>query len=455
MEKLGKILIVDDNQDVLFSLQFLLEPYCECIETALSPAEALSKGTAMAPDIWLADMNFRMAAQSGQEGFRLLAEVLAWDPDAVVVLMTAYGDAAKAVQAIKAGATDFISKPWDKDHLLATLSAAFQARELKKEVKHLSQKVQVMAQGEPTPPILGTSPAMMQVMEWIDTLEGTQANVLITGENGTGKDLIAKELHRRSGRASKPMISIDLGSIPDTLFESELFGYEKGAFTDARAEKPGRIEVAGGGTLFLNEIGNLTLPMQAKLLQVLETRTVQRLGAVQSTPIDVRLLCATNRDLAAATTQGLFREDLLYRINTVEIHLPALRERGDDVVLLAKHFLGVYAAQYRKQVPTLTRAAQKRLLAYEWPGNVREIQHVMERAVIFAKGDVVDADALWLKPMSPPRKNDKETLNLEQLEQQAITKALAAARGNMTQAAELLGITRFALYRKVEKLGLQ
>lgn len=497
MDTFGKILLIDDNQDVLFSLKYLLEPYCRQIETAISPSEALEKGTSFCPDVWLADMNFRIAAQSGQEGFRLLDEILAWDRDAVVVLMTAYSDTDKAVKAIKAGATDFVSKPWDKDRLLATLGAAFHARELKieaktlkketqslkketqslkkeakslkseaqslkneaqslkNEVQDLSQKVQVLA--APTPSqqsIIGDSPAMKEVMDWVEKLESTDANVLITGENGTGKDLLAQELHRRSERSIKPLISIDLGAIPESLFESELFGYEKGAFTDARALKLGRIEVANSGTLFLNEVGNLTLPMQAKLLQVLETRTVQRLGAVRPISIDVRLICATNRDLSSAVAQGSFREDLLYRINTVEIQLPALRLRGNDILLLANHFLSVYAAKYRKNVRQLSHPAQTLLLQYSWPGNVRELQHVMERAVIFAKGQSVAAEELLLRPTGNSGKNEKELMNLDEVERQTITKALEAAKGNMNQAASLLGITRFALYRKIEKYGL-
>lgn len=455
MQTFGKIMLIDDNPDVLFSLKFLLEPYCSRIETAQSPAEALKRGTAFRPDVWMADMNFRQDALSGQEGFRLLREILDWDPQAVVVLMTAYSDTDKAVQAIKEGATDFVSKPWEKDKLLATLSAAFRARALKLQVQDLSHKVEVMAQTEhPEQEVIGQSPAMEQVMRWVEKLDGADANVLITGENGTGKDLMAQVLHKRSGRKAKPMIGIDLGSVPETLFESELFGYEKGAFTDAQREKPGRIEVAHGSTLFLNEIGNLKPALQAKLLQVLETRTVQRLGAVQSIPIDVRLLCATNRNLVEAVEEGAFREDLLYRINTVEIHLPALRERGQDILLLAQHFLSLYAAKYGKSVPQLSREAQTQLLKYAWPGNVRELQHVMERAIIFASGATLPAEALLFRPVSTSRKAAADTLNLDQIERRTIERALGTARGNISRAAELLGITRYALYRKIEKYGL-
>lgn len=455
MYDFGKLIIIDDNEDVLFSLRFLLEPYCKSIEAVTSPEKALEKGKSFKPEVWLADMNFRKDANTGQEGFSLLKSILALDPDAVVILMTAYSDTDKAVQAIKAGAADFIAKPWDREKLLATLSAAFRARSLKKEVKELSQKVQVISEAaRPATEVIGESEAMKNVLEWVEKVGETDANVLILGENGTGKDLIAQLLHERSKRRGSPMISIDLGSVPESLFESELFGYEKGAFTDARREKPGRVEVASGGTLFLNEIGNLSPAMQAKLLQVLETRTVQRLGAVQPVPIDVRLICATNRDLAAAVADGGFREDLLYRINTVEIRLPALRERGGDIILLAQHFLGQYASKYGKPVPKMTRVAEDKLTQYSWPGNVRELQHVMERAIIFTSGPEVTPQALPLSPVSSAESRKGETLNLEELEKNAIEKALRNARGNVSRAAELLGITRFALYRKMEKFGL-
>lgn len=454
MYDFGKLFIIDDNEDVLFSLRFLLEPYCKAIEVATSPEKALEKGKYFKPDVWLADMNFRTDANSGREGFALLKEILAQDPDAVVILMTAYSDTDKAVRAIKAGAADFIAKPWDKDKLLATLTASFRARSLKKEVQKLSQKMEAISEAaHSTTEVIGESPAMTQVMQWVEKVSGTNANVLILGENGTGKDLIAQLLHERSDRSGSPMISIDLGAVPESLFESELFGYEKGAFTDARREKPGRVEVASGGTLFLNEIGNLSHAMQAKLLQVLETRTVQRLGAVQPIPIDVRLICATNLQLAAAVENGTFREDLMYRINTVEIQLPPLRERGRDIILLARHFLIKYAARYGKAVPSISRESENKLLKYHWPGNIRELQHVMERAVIFTSGAVLTPDSLLLSPISPSSKKT-ETLNLEELERNAIQKALYNVQGNVSRASELLGITRFALYRKMEKFGL-
>ena len=454
MEQLGKILIVDDNEDVLFALNLLLEPYTEKIKVATTPDRIEYFMTTFGPDIILLDMNFSRDAISGQEGFESLEQILKIDPQAIVIFMTAYADTDKAVRAIKAGATDFIPKPWEKEKLLATLSSGMKLRQSRHEVNMLKEQVEVLSgQGGPENEIIGESEAMQEVFSTINKLSETDANILILGENGTGKDVIARLLYRCSPRYGKPFVTIDLGSIPEQLFESELLGYEKGAFTDARKAKAGRMEVATGGTLFLDEIGNLSLPMQSKLLTAIEKRQISRLGSTQSVPIDVRLICATNADIRAMVDEGNFRQDLLYRINTIEIHIPPLRERGNDVILLAEFFLERYARKYKKEMHGLTREAKNKLLKYNWPGNVRELQHTIERAVILGDGSLLKPEN-FLFHSSVRQKKEEEVLNLELLERQAVEKAMRLSEGNITRAAEYLGITRFALYRKLEKLGL-
>ena len=324
-----------------------------------------------------------------------------------------------------------------------------------KEVKALKEQIEVLSgQTGPESDIIGESPAMKEVFATIGKLSETDANILILGENGTGKDVFAHLLYRCSPRYGKPFVTIDLGSIPEQLFESELFGYEKGAFTDARRAKSGRMEVATGGTLFLDEIGNLSLPMQAKLLTAIEKRQITRLGSTQAVPIDVRLICATNTDIRQMVDEANFRQDLLYRINTVEVHIPPLRERGNDIILLAEYFLNRYGRKYKKEIRGLTREAKNKLLKYAWPGNVRELQHAVERAVILGEGSLLKPENFPFHTIERRKKEEDEILNLEQLERQTVEKALCLSQGNMTRAAEYLGITRFALYRKLEKLGL-
>lgn len=456
MEQLGKILIVDDNEDVLFALNLLLEPYTEKIKVAVTPDRIEHFMTTFRPDIILLDMNFSRDAISGQEGFESLEQILRIDPQAVVIFMTAYADTGKAVRAIKAGATDFIPKPWEKDKLLATLSSGIKLRRSRCEVSLLKEQVEVLSVGGSgaEEAIIGESAAMQEVFATVEKLRDTDANILILGENGTGKDVIARLLYRSSPRNGHPFVTIDLGSIPEQLFESELFGYEKGAFTDARKSKVGRMEVATGGTLFLDEIGNLSLPMQAKLLTAIEKRQISRLGSTQSMPIDVRLICATNANIRHLVEEGAFRQDLLYRINTIELHIPPLRERGNDILLLADYFLQRYARKYQKEMRGLTREAKAKLLRYAWPGNVRELQHAMERVVILGDGSLLRPDNFLFQASVPHSKKEEEVLNLELLERQAVEKAMRLSEGNMTRAAEYLGITRFALYRKIEKLGL-
>lgn len=455
MEHLGKILIVDDNEDVLFALNLLLEPLSEKIKVATTPDRIEYFMTTFQPDLILLDMNFSRDAISGQEGFESLEQILKIDPQAIVIFMTAYSDTDKAVRAIKAGATDFIPKPWEKEKLLATLSSGMKLRRSGKEVKALKEQIEVLSgQTSPESDIIGESPAMKEVFATIGKLSETDANILILGENGTGKDVFAHLLYRCSPRYGKPFVTIDLGSIPEQLFESELFGYEKGAFTDARKAKSGRMEVATAGTLFLDEIGNLSLPMQAKLLTAIEKRQITRLGSTQAVPIDVRLICATNADIRKMVDEGNFRQDLLYRINTVEVHIPPLRERGNDIILLAEYFLIRYARKYKKEIRGLTREVKNKLLKYPWPGNVRELQHAVERAVILGEGALLKPENFPFHTIERKKKEEDEVLNLEQLERQTVEKALRLSQGNMTRAAEYLGITRFTLYRKLEKLGL-
>ncbi len=452
MKNLGRLLIIDDNEDVLFALNLLLEPYAEKIKITTSPENIEYFINSFNPDIILLDMNFSKDAISGQEGYYWLERILKIDPDAIVILMTAYSDTDKAVKAIKSGAIDFISKPWEKERLLSTLSSAMKLRNSRTEINSLKKQVAAMAlEKERNYEIIGESEAMLQIFDTIEKLSNTDANILILGENGTGKDLVARAIYRNSPRAHAGFIEIDVGSIPESLFESELFGYEKGAFTDARKEKAGRMEIASGGTLFLDEIGNISMTMQAKLLTAIEKRKISKLGSTKTIDIDVRLICATNTDLHKLVSKGEFRQDLLYRINTIEIHIPPLRERGGDILLLADFFLKRYAQKYKKDIKGLLKDAQKKLLQYSWPGNVRELQHTIERAVILSDSSFIRAENFLLQPVITKKKNEHETLNLEEVEKEVIEKAMRRCNGNISQAAELLGISRYSLYRKIEK----
>ena len=349
MEQFGKILIVDDNEDVLFALNLLLEPYAEKIKVAVTPDRIEHFMTTFRPDIILLDMNFSRDAISGQEGFDSLKQILSIDPQAVVIFMTAYADTDKAVRAIKAGATDFIPKPWEKEKLLATLSSGMKLRRSRTEINLLKEQVEVLSNataGGSEEVIVGDSLVMQQVFSTVEKLRDTDANILILGENGTGKDVIARLLYRNSPRYGKPFVTIDLGSIPEQLFESELFGHERGAFTDARESRPGKFEAAHGSTLFLDEIGNLPLGLQAKLLAALQNREVTRLGSNRKIPVDIRLIAATNRNLPEMVAQSLFREDLFYRINTIQIEIPPLRNRREDIALFVDYFLKKYTDLY-------------------------------------------------------------------------------------------------------------
>lgn len=455
-EKVGNILAVDDNEDILFALKLLLKPHVEKLTVLNNPQNIPDLMAKEYFDMILLDMNFNKDAISGQEGFDWLGRILEIDPQAVVVFITAYGDAERAVKAIKSGATDFVLKPWQNEKLLATISSSIKLRRSRLEADDLRAKQKEMSavMDQPFVDFIGNSEKMKEVFTTIKKVAQTDANVLILGENGTGKELVARALHRNSPRRDEVFISVDLGSLSDTLFESELFGHERGAFTDAKKEKPGRFEIATHGTLFLDEIGNLPLPLQSKILTVIERREVTRVGANRPIPVDVRLICATNSDIYETVSHNLFRQDLLYRINTVEVHLPPLRERGDDIELLSDHFLKIYSKKYRKSLRGITSAAMKKLMHYAWPGNVRELQHAIERAVIMTETPSLEPEDFIL---SPPRKKSGEvefdTYNLDEIERQIIEKVMKQNQGNISQAAQELGLTRTSLYRRIEKYG--
>lgn len=456
--KVGKILVVDDNEDILFALKLLLKPHVELVQTTSNPNDIPDIIRKVEFDVILLDMNFTKDAISGQEGFSWLERILELDPMAIVVFITAYGDAEKAVRAIKAGATDFILKPWHNEKLIATISSAVKLKQSQKQVSDLKEKQKELSNVMDSPfhEFVGKSEAMLEVFNTIKKVAKTDANVLILGENGTGKELVARALHRDSPRNDEVFISVDLGSIAETLFESELFGHEKGAFTDAKKDKPGRFEIASAGTLFLDEIGNLSQPMQAKLLTIIERREVVRVGSNKPKSIDVRLICATNNNIHQMVSESAFRQDLLYRINTVEIHLPPLRERYGDIPILANHFLGVYTKKYKKKIKSISAEAIKKLEIYSWPGNVRELQHAIERAVIMSDSNILQPDDFFLSSTKSTSKGgvEFETYNLDDIERMIITKVLKQFQGNITQAATELGITRTSLYRRMEKYDL-
>ncbi len=455
--KEGKILIIDDNTDVLFALKLLLKQQFETIKTLENPndiTETLKKDYF---DVILLDMNFTKDAISGKEGFDWLEKILEIDPKSVVIFITAYGDVENAVKAIKMGATDFVHKPWQNEKLLATISAAIKLRKSRTEVDDLKVKQKGLRQilDQPFSDFIGISEGMNKVFETIHKVAQTDASVLILGENGTGKELVARSLHRNSARKDDVFISVDLGSLTESLFESELFGHVRGAFTDAKIDRPGRFEIASGGTLFLDEIGNLSLPLQAKLLTVLERREVTRIGSNKPIPINIRLICATNMPIKQLIEEGKFREDLLYRINTVEIPIPPLRERTDDIPLLSNHFLGIYTKKYKKNISEIGGDTMNKLQMYHWPGNVRELQHTVERAVIMSDANVLQPSDFHL--VVSEKNVDEvslENYNLEDVEKKIIQKVLKKYKGNISYAAKELGLTRTSLYRRMEKHGL-
>jgi DNA-binding NtrC family response regulator len=455
----GNILVVDDNEDLLAAARIFLKRHFGQVDIETNPESLPDLIHNENYDVILLDMNFTKDASSGKEGFRWLSTILSIDPSAVVVLITAYGDVQTAVQAIKAGATDFVLKPWENEKLLATISSAMQLRRTRQEVEDLKWKQQAINSelNNKFYEIIGESEAMHEVFKTIERVASTDANILILGENGTGKELVARAIHAHSNRSTQAFINVDLGSITETLFESELFGHIRGSFTDAKDNRVGRFEAASGGTIFLDEIGNLSIPLQAKLLTTLQSRQINRVGSNKTIDVDIRLICATNMPLYEMVMNNTFRQDLLYRMNTIEIRIPALRERPDDVPLLAQHFLDIYARKYNKQIHKISDSALSRMSKYNWPGNIRELQHSIERAVIMSSANVLQPEDFIFNMNLGDADNDHLTIeqyNLDEVEKILIRKVLKKYNGNITQAARELGLTRSSLYRRLEKYAI-
>jgi len=448
----GKLLIVDDNENILNSLKMLLKHDFSKIETVLNPNLLPSLIETEDFDVILLDMNFAAGIYTGNEGIFWLREILKSDPLAVVIMITAYGDVELAVKAMREGATDFIIKPWDGEKLITMLKTAVKIRESKKAV-HYPEKDQVKNRQD-QPRLIGKSAIMQEVFNTIDKVATTDANILITGESGTGKELVAQQLHEKSNRSGKTFMVVDVGTIPVTLFESELFGHVKGAFTDGKEEKEGRIRKASRGTLFLDEIGNLPLPVQSKLLSVLQSREVIPVGGDKPIPVDIRLISATNASLEKLIESNHFREDLYFRINTLKINVPPLREREEDILYLANNFLKKFSAKYNKPEMKYTRGAEDKINHHNWPGNVRELEHTIEKTVILTDNLNILPEDISFHDVD--NKTDELTLNLKltDIEKNAIKEALQKSRGNLSNAAKELGITRTTLYAKIEKYGL-
>jgi two-component system, NtrC family, response regulator HydG len=445
MNKDGRILVVDDNAGIRSALKILLPMHFEAVELLPSPVTLVTTVERFKPEAVLLDMNFTADINSGNEGLYWLGELKSRWPELKVVLFTAYADVQLAVEGMKRGAYDFIPKPWDNERLISTLHSACQAsRKARKTESGGTGGVSIY---------WGESPEMNAIRRTISKIAPTDATILITGENGTGKDVLAGEIHRASLRAGKKMVSVDAGAIPDTLFESELFGHVKGAFTDAVSDHPGKFEQASGGTLFLDEIGNIPLASQAKLLRVLQNRSVTRVGDTRSIPVDIRLICATNMDLAGLVADGSFREDLYYRINTMHLHIPPLRERPEDILHLAGIFIDKFAAQYHREASGLSPEAQKALREYPWPGNIRELQNCIEKAVILSEGSELKPEDLQL-PDSPVVKTQDNIETLEEAEERTIRSAMDKFAGNLSLVAKALNISRPTLYSKLKKYGI-
>lgn len=446
----GTVLIVDDNKSVLTSLELLLEDEFERVETASNPNSILSVLDTMPVDLVILDMNFSAGVNTGNEGLFWLRRIQEIAPELPVIMLTAYGDVELAVKALKSGAVDFILKPWDNEVLLEKIHVALQAVEREK----VKQKTDRNRPDRPVEPamIIGHSAVMMKLIKVVTKVAKTDANILITGENGTGKEMLAREIHRLSLRSRREMINVDMGAVSESLFESELFGHEKGAFTDARESRPGKFEAASGSTLFLDEIGNLPVGLQAKLLAALQNREVTRLGSNRKIPIDIRLIAATNRDLPELVKQSLFREDLYYRINTIQIEIPPLRNRREDIPLFIDYFLKKYTALYNQPGLTIHPQAATKLERYDWPGNIRELQHTIEKAVILAEKNVIRAADLFIRPGKSVSFSDAP--NLGEVERKTIEAAITQNDGNLTAAAEQLGVSRQTLYNKLKRFNL-
>ncbi len=447
-----RVLVADDQADVLEALRLLLKSEGYTLETASSPASILAAVEARDFDVVLIDLNYTRDTTSGQEGLDLLAQLQTLDSTLPVVVMTAWGSVDLAVEAMRRGACDFIQKPWDNQRLLAILRTQVELSRAWRRGQRLEAENRLLRPAE-RPRLIAQSAAMARVLALITRVGPSDANVLITGEHGTGKEVVARALHAVSGRSSKSMVTVNVGGLSEGVFESELFGHVKGAFTDAKTDRVGRFELADGGTLFLDEIGNLPTSQQAKLLRVLETGEFERVGSSKTRRVDVRILSATNADLRRQVDGGLFREDLFFRLNTVEIRLPPLRERREDIPLLAHHFLGEHAGRYGKTLKGFSPAAVNRLLAYPWPGNVRELDHAIERAVLMAQADTLEPEDLSLGPGREAEKRLEE-MSLDEVERLLIRKALARYQGNVSRAAQALGLSRSALYRRLERYGI-
>lgn len=444
MEK-GTILIVDDNKGVLASLELLLETEFSEIKTATNPNQIISILNTSPIDVIILDMNFKAGINNGNEGLYWLKRIREVAPSLPVVMLTAYGDVELAVKALKNEATDFLLKPWDNQTLTRKIKEAFGSKK--------KNKATALPSGNQSRMIVGNSPAMQQLMKMVVKVACTEANVLITGENGTGKEMLAQEIHRLSVRRNKDMVTVDMGAISESLFESELFGHERGAFTDAYESRPGKFEAASGSSLFMDEIGNLTLPMQAKLLTLLQSRKVTRIGSNKVIPIDIRLISATNRNIQEMVETGAFREDLLYRLNTIHLEIPPLRERGEDIHLFIDYFMQRYACKYERNNISLHEHALQKLCSYHWPGNIRELQHTIEKAIILCEGDMIRPKDIFVKQTWRPQLSTTVP-NLEEVERQAIETAILQNDGNLTATAEQLGISRQTLYNKIKRFKL-
>lgn len=450
----AKVLVIDDNKSVLSALEILLQFEYKTVQTISNPNQISSFPKLVDFDIVLLDMNFSAGVNTGNEGLYWLREIRKKAPQISVIMMTAYGAVDLAVKALKEGAADFILKPWNNDKLLATVKSAYELRKSRKEINQLKQKQSNLKQviNQKRTKIIGQSTTLTAVLKLVGKIAKTDVNVLVTGENGTGKELIAQEVHQLSDRKDEIFISVDMGSISENLFESELFGHLKGSFTDAKEDRAGKFEAASGGTLFLDEIGNLSLQTQAKLLSAIQNKTIVRVGSNKAIPVDIRLICATNENLDQMVADGLFREDLLYRINTIMVEVPPLRERGNDILVLADFYLNKFTSKYGKPGLKINKDAQDKLLSYPWPGNVRELLHTIERAVILCEENVLrPADFLLNAKASVVTENNQITL--EEMELQMISNALDQHDGNYSAAAEQLGISRQTLYNKMKKIG--
>jgi DNA-binding NtrC family response regulator len=457
-KKSGNILIIDDDEDILYSARLLLKQYYAIVHIEKNPELLPTLLSNLKYDVILLDMNFSGDTTSGRQGFHWLNEILKIDPSMIVILITAYGNIEMAIRAIKEGATDFVIKPWQNEKLLATVSSAMKLSKSNKEINELRSRQEVLSEDldKNFHDIIGTSPSMKEIFNIIQKVSKTDANILILGENGTGKELVARAIHRNSNRAKNVFLNLDMGAITESLFESELFGYVKGAFTDAKEDRAGRFEVASGGTLFLDEIANISPNLQSKLLTVLQNRQVTRIGSNIAKPVDFRLICATNASINELSHQKQFRQDLLYRINTVEIKLPALKERKEDIPLLCRHFLKIYSSKYNKETKEISGNALNKLMESPWPGNVRELQHAIERAIIMTEASVLGPNDFLLSSMEG---NKEEGINfpsyqINEAEKLLIIKAISRHAGNITKAAKDLGLTRASLYRRLEKYGL-